>query len=231
MNKFSLRRCSEVCKINLHTAFNWRHKVLDALQNMHNAVVLNGIIESDETFFGLSFKGSRHLNREPHRRGLAATKRGLSAEKVCVPCSVNLNGYSIAKITNLGKPCLLDLLTLFSNRFVKGSILVTDSLPGYSSVAFENNLTHIRIPSGKHSLGEFNIQTINSYHNELKRLVNGNFKGVATKYLNNYIVYHNFVNHAKESFTDKLAILKNFVFSTVCNTRGYKIVMRNAVPV
>lgn len=62
-------------------------------------------------------------------------------------------------------------------------------------------------------------------------MVIGNFKGVATKYLNNYIVYHNFVNFAKDSFTNKLSILTNFVFKTKCSTKGYDVVKRDAIPI
>ena len=79
--------------------------------------------------------------------------------------------------------------------------------------------------------GRFNIQKINSYHNELKRLVNHHFKGVATKYLNNYVVYNNFVNWAKGSFYTLLGVLKDFVYTTECNTKGYKIIERPAVPI
>lgn len=43
-------------------------------------------------------------------------------------------------------------------------------------------------------------------------------------------VYHNFVNFAKDSFTNKLSILTNFVFKTKCNTKGCNIVKRNAIP-
>lgn len=50
MNKCSIRKSAEICDINTHTAFNWRHKILDALQNMQDEVVLSGVIESDETF-------------------------------------------------------------------------------------------------------------------------------------------------------------------------------------
>lgn len=77
----------------------------------------------------------------------------------------------------------------------------------------------------------FNIQKINSYHSELKRMINDLFKGVATKYLNNYVVYHNFVNIAKESMVEKAQILKEFVCSTLCNSRGYLIKFRKAIPV
>ena len=231
MNKFPLRKCASICKINLHTAFNWRHKVLDALQNMHNSVVLNGIVESDETYFNLSLKGLRNLNRLPHERGSSNHVRGLSKEIVCVPCSVNLNGLSIGRITNLGKPSYNNLMNFYNNRIVEGSIFVTDSLNSYDPISHNMNLTHVKIPTGRFTNGQFNIQRINSYHSELKNLTNFHFRGVATKYLNNYVVYHNFVNIAKETFSEKLEILKDFVFSTVCNTRGYKIVFRNSVPV
>ena len=56
MNGLSVRRSAEICGINKDTAFIWRHKVLDALQNMQSSVKLNGIVEADETFFALSFK-------------------------------------------------------------------------------------------------------------------------------------------------------------------------------
>ena len=35
-------------------------------------------------------------------------------------------------------------------------------------------------------------------------MTNIRFRGVATKYLNNYIVYNNFVTFAKESFMEKI---------------------------
>lgn len=60
-------------------------------------------------------------------------------------------------------------------------------------------------------------------------MIEHNFRGVATKYLNNYIVYNNFVNFSKS--INKLDILENFVFSTKCNSKGYEIVQRDPIPV
>ena len=108
---------------------------------------------------------------------------------------------------------------------------MTDSLKGYQKVAVSNELVHVRIPRGKHKSGSFNIQTVNSYHSELKRMINGNFKGVATKYLNNYIVYNNFVNFAKNTFMNKLNKLEDFVFTTKCLTKCAEIKFRSAIPV
>ncbi len=236
MNKFSLRKCADVCEIGLSTAFIWRHKILDALQNMHNAVTINGVAQADETYFSVSYKGNHtksdfKMPRDAHKRGASDEKRGISQDKACVLCSVNLDGLSIGKLSNLGRPYVKDLEAVFDNRIEKGSILVTDSFRGYSKLAFTNELTHVRIPRGKHKNGAFNIQTINAYHSELKRLIQRNFKGVSTKYLNNYVVYHNFVNFAKGDFSTKLNILEEHTFTTQIQEKSKEIQIREAVPV
>ncbi len=99
------------------------------------------------------------------------------------------------------------------------------------TIAVNNELVHIRIPRGKHKSGNFNIQTVNSYHSQLRKMVDHHFRGVATKYLNNYIVYNNFANIAKNTFENKLNKLEDFVFSTKCLTRCLLIKLRPAVPV
>jgi transposase-like protein len=58
MNGLSIRKTATICGIHRNTAFIWRQKILDALQNMANGVNLEGIIEADETFFAISYKGN-----------------------------------------------------------------------------------------------------------------------------------------------------------------------------
>ena len=85
IEKYPLRKCAEICDINLATAFAWRHKILDALQKMMEQVELDGVVQADETFTTISYKGNHknfNLPRPPHKRGTAATKRGLSTEIV-----------------------------------------------------------------------------------------------------------------------------------------------------
>lgn len=57
IEKYSLRKTAEICDISLPAAFAWRHKILDTLQEMMNEVRLDGIVEADETFMAISFKG------------------------------------------------------------------------------------------------------------------------------------------------------------------------------
>ena len=137
MERMPLRKTARICGINLATAFVWRHKILDALTNMMDEVTLNGIVESDETYQLISFKGN-HKNsktfkmpRMPHKRGGKASKRGLSNEQVCITCGVNLNGMSVGRISNLGKPSCIDLGGVLDGHVASGSVFVTDSHRGY----------------------------------------------------------------------------------------------------
>lgn len=237
LDKLPLRRCADECGISLPTAFAWRHKILDALQNMMNSVTLDGVVEADETFFRISYKGNHkkslsfQMPRAAKKRGTAAKKRGISKEQVCVPCGVNLDGKSVAQIANLGKPCVVDIQKVLGGHIEPETVFVTDALRAYQKISYDMGLEHIRIPRKKRIMGVFNIQTINSYHARLKDLVLGVFHGVATKYLNNYLVYHNFVNFAKEPRKEKQRILMNFIRETFCVVRTADIPCRAAVPV
>ena len=62
-------------------------------------------------------------------------------------------------------------------------------------------------------------------------MVEDRFRGVATKYLNNYIVWHSFAGHARESFEERLTILSRFFTVNICRSRCLEIPKRNPVPV
>lgn len=74
------------------------------------------------------------------------------------------------------------------------------------------------------------FKIVNAYHSNLKNWIN-RFHGVATKYLNNYLVWNNFVNYAKESYKEKEQILTDFVFTTEKKVLCKDVPVRNPVPV
>ena len=53
----TLKETSEECHISMSTAFTWRHKILDTLSELTERTYLTGIVEADETFFNVSYKG------------------------------------------------------------------------------------------------------------------------------------------------------------------------------
>ena len=108
------------------------------------------------------------MPRKAHKRGKQTHLRGLSHEKVCVPCAVNRNGLSIAKITNLGKVGSKCIHNAFDNRISANSILCTDDTRAYNDFANTNSLELIKLKTGKSKSGIYHIQHINSYHSILK---------------------------------------------------------------
>lgn len=236
MNGLSIRKSAKVCGIHKNTAFAWRHKILDALQNMADTVSLDGIVEADETFFPISYKGNHSKNvnfnmpRDAHKRGNMSNMRGISREKVCVPCAVNRTGLSIAQITNTGRASTKDLHRLYDGRINSESTLITDKMHSYVRFAKANGIELVQLKNGKAKKGIYNIQHINSYHSLLKRFLR-RFNGVSTKYLNNYLVWHNFVNYVKKTDTEKHNVLLAFALTTLKSERCRDISNRPAVPV
>ena len=215
MANLSIRKSAEICGINRNTAFLWRHKILDALQNMAESVVLSGIVEGDETFFPLSYKGSHALpeGREARHHGQKNHKRGVSKEQVCVPCAVNRRGLSVAKATNLGHVSSENLKTAFAGRIEEGATFCSDGASQYVNFAISERLDLLQFKQKEGRSGLYNIQHINSYHSALKNFMR-KFKGVSTKYLPNYLVWNNFENYANETFAEKHRILLEFIVTT-----------------
>lgn len=93
-----LRKSARRSGISLDTGFRWRHRLLESLQKIRQSIKLSGIVEADEAYFSINYKGSKKFSslnagREPKKRSMRSTKRGLSNEKVCVP-TVNLEEKS-----------------------------------------------------------------------------------------------------------------------------------------
>ena len=223
MQGASLRWAAAECKICKNTAFNWRHKILDALQSMAVSVVLDGIVEADETYFSTSFKGNHTksaftIPRKPHKRGCDVHKRGISKEKVCVSCAVNREGLSIAKSSNLARPTVADFHKVFDNRIDDDAVICTDKLAAYAKFAKDNGLDLVQIKGGKASKGIYNIQNINSYHSRLKKFIE-RFNGVSSKYLDNYLIWNNYVNYTKGILIEKKEKLIEFVCSVYLKER------------
>ena len=234
LSSFSLRKTADICGIHYNTAFVWRHKVLDALQIMANSVVLDGIIEADETFFPVSYKGNHKrsktfsMPRPAHKRGHCSSLRGVSREKVCVPCAVNRDGLAIAKVATLGRVSTKDLHKVYDGRIESGSTMVTDKLNSYCRFSKANNINLIQVQSGRAKKGIFHIQHINSFHSRLKQFMNG-FNGVSSKYLGNYLIWNNLINYSKEDLFEKREVLLRFVLTAYFHETALQIPCRPSI--
>jgi len=186
------RYTAESIGINYKTAFYWRHKILGALKEVQDeGLSLRDIVEADETFFAISYKGNHKFSktftmpRKAHKRGEKSKKRGQSREKVCVSCMVdNHNGYQ-ANIAGLGRITIKQLESL--NKVEEGSMLVTDKAKAYIQYATANNLDLIQLKAGKeYKRGIYSLAHINAFHASIKKFTLI-FNGVSTKHLPNYL--------------------------------------------
>ena len=209
---------------------------MDVLQRMADDIVLDGIIEADETFFPISYKGNhKHsktftMPRPARKTAKKSKKRGISSEKVCVPCAVNRNGLSLAKIGNLGRVSAKDLHFVFDDHMSSGAVLCTDCMNSYRHFAEDNGLRLVQSKGIESRRGEYNIQRINNYHSRLTDFLK-HFFGVSSKYLNNYLVWHNFANYAKNTFEEKQEILLRFALSAPEKIPNHQLSQRPPLPI
>ena len=230
----SVRKAAHVCGIHRNTAFIWRHKILDALQRVVAGSKLNGIIEADETFFPVSYKGN-HSNstftmpRKAHKRGNSIHVRGLSHEQVCVPCAIDRNGNSVSKISNLGRVSTKDLHIVYDSKIEGNATLCTDKMNSYVRFANANKIKIVQLKTGKSKKGIYHIQHINAYHSQLKEFMRG-FHGVSTKYLNNYLAWNNWRNTKDSSLKDKAEILLKRTTASTLSIKNLKLSHRPNIP-
>lgn len=231
----TVRATAMECGITKNNAFYLRHKILDALQQMQAGVKLDGVVEADETYFPISFKGNHsrsrtfEMPREAHHRGERAKKRGISKEKVCVACAVDGGHQSIANISNLGRPSVKSISAVLGGKITPDSVLCTDKMNSYVPFAEHEGINVIQLKSTRRVNGIFGIQHINNYHSQLKRFI-GIFNGVSTKYLPNYLVWNNLRNYAEGDWNFKESVLCRHSANAVYDDSKWNYMDRPAIP-
>lgn len=210
LNDESLKQTAEKCGIHINTALDWRHKLHEAVSNSKKEVQLSGNIEMDETYPAVSYKGNHSRNkeftmpREPHKRGSQVSKRGLSDELLCIPCAIDDAGNVIGRSVKCGAVSYAGLNALYSkDRIADHSTIITDSCKAYIMLASDRNSELIQIPAGEHTIGEYNIQRVNSFHTSFMALINCKHRGVSSKHVNGYLAWCAF------KFKAAFAALKN----------------------
>jgi transposase-like protein len=180
IDKKTLNESADECGISLRTAFVWRHKILDAIKEVAEKTYLEGVVEADETFFNVSYKGNHSksntftMPRKAHKRGGSVHTKGL--------CST----------------------------------LCTDHEKAYLDFAKKKQINLIQMEVECNTLDVnnrmFGIQRINAYHSRLQGFIK-KFHGVATKYLDNYIVWNDIVQN---NHINTLELLKQLLGVITC---------------
>jgi len=194
----SVRKTAADLGLDKDTAFRWRHRFLESIDKMQPAQ-LQGVVEADETYFLLSFKGQRSsLPRKAKKRGTPAEKRGLSKEQIPVLVARNRSdGATLTAVlpSRKGK----DIADVLAPKITSDAVLITDGATAYRAVSRAKKGIELRAvpanPKGKKS-GPNHINNVNAYDHRLKDWIY-RFHGVATKYLPHYIGWHRWLEAAR----------------------------------
>ena len=207
----SLQKCSDECNISVRTAFIWRHKILNALQKDQGNRALGGIVETDETYISISYKGN-HKNssnfvmpRAPHKRG--TDSRCQIGSRACVMVAYERNGQTYGEVLGKGQPTIAMLSHAFDNRILDESIVISDKSVGiknyfsrFDDIDLVQLKAHIKpksMSSPPEVKGVYHIQNVNNLHYRLHRFLR-KYNGISTKYLNHYVNLFIWIENYKE---------------------------------
>src|SRR3954453_17718593 len=208
----TLAKAPTPCGVHPTTSFRWRHRFLEAPVATREA--LAGVVEADETFFRRSHKGSRRwrqaegpLERRPHRRGERAGKRGLSAEQVPALIARDRAGHTADAVPpDLGAAAIAAAL---GPVIASDAVLCSDGAKAYAAFPAPPGVPHepINVAAGVRVRdGAFHVQNVNAYHGRLKGWM-VRFKGVATRYLPNYLGWRRTLERTAEPSASKTWLL------------------------
>jgi transposase-like protein len=185
----SIRKASAKLGVSIPTAFLWRHRFLMSLEK-EQPEKLGGIVEADETFFLQNYKGQvKPIPRASKKRGTPAKKRGLSKEQV--PVLIARERTSKNTLTQImpGRTAV-DLANILNPVLSKDAMVCADGAKMYKKMGRTEGVA-VRSRKNARS-GTYHIQNVNAACQRLKGWMFP-FKGVATRYLPNYLGWRRFM--------------------------------------
>jgi len=184
---YTVRKAASKCNVHKNTAFYWRHRFLSTTTTIKPAQ-LHGIIETKESYFRKSQKGTKHLNRSPRVRGGRNIKLPKS-ELVCLFLAKDSDNNTF--------DTLLDKFTTQSilqtqNIFAIDALLCSESKWIYRNFA---KTTKRKLGTLDREKGErrkkviVHLNNVTNYQDGLKNWLL-RFHGVGIKYLGNYLSWY-----------------------------------------
>lgn len=113
----TLELCEYICNISHKTAFLWRHKIFQTVNNYQDNLLLRDKIWIDETYI----TDSSIIKRDDYQ-----SKRGLSKNKICIVVAIDVHKNIVVKICGHGKPSYKRLKNALATHIKPGSVIVHD---------------------------------------------------------------------------------------------------------
>lgn len=193
--------------LSVDRAFRWRHRFLEFLARQQPRA-LTGVVEADETFFPLSFKGQRKgLPRPAKPRGgrrMRPRRDDEAPEDRQVPVLVVMQRGSRcthdAVLDGLDAKHMTAVLRV---ALSPDAVLSTDGNASYGVAARTLGIeagSFVASYHGPGGTGAWHVQNVNAYHARLKGWM-ARFYGVATKYLDHYLGWRRLLDRYHDAVT------------------------------
>ncbi|MGB4603298.1 MAG: IS1595 family transposase [Bacteroidales bacterium] len=180
----SLRECARIVNISLTTSFFWRHRILCALQSFEDNVNFFGVVELEELLMNYSEKGKKRRDKKELKK---LTKK--KPEKVAIIAATDRSGNILFKKLEDNRVQADHVADFLKSRISKDSVVCGSDKKAFKTVNAEH-IKHKEISSKKKK--KDSIYSVSTVHKKITDFVSWiyyKFRGVATKYLTNYIMW------------------------------------------
>jgi transposase-like protein len=179
----SLRACAKEVGISLPTSFRWRHKILSAIQGLEGGISFTGITETDELLMQYSEKGRRYKSWEEKEQAMKTVH-----PNVAVLVMTDREGNLLLKHTGENRVQNSQIKKELKRRVSEDNLICFKPNEEFQQAIIESPSKKVLIRRKTKGLAVYSLniaeKKINNFLIWMMR-----FRGVATKYLQNYLMW------------------------------------------
>jgi transposase-like protein len=179
----SLRACAREVGISLPTSFRWRHKILSAIQGLEGGINFSGITEADELLLQYSEKGRRYKSPEEKEQAMKTVH-----PNVAVLVMTDREGNLLFKHTGENKVQNSQIKEELKRRVSENNLICFKPNDEFKQALMESPSKKVIVRRKTKGLAIYSVNVAE------KKITNFlvwmmRFRGVATKYLQNYLMW------------------------------------------
>ncbi|HOJ23697.1 MAG TPA: IS1595 family transposase [Bacteroidales bacterium] len=179
----SLRACASEVGISLPTSFRWRHKILSAIQGLEGGINFSGITEADELLLQYSEKGRRYKSPEEKEQAIKTIH-----PNVAVLVMTDREGNLLFKHTGENKVHNSQIKEELKRRVSENNLICFKPNDEFKQAVMESPSKKVIVRRKTKGLAIYSVNVAE------KKITNFlvwmmRFRGVATKYLQNYLMW------------------------------------------
>jgi len=179
----SLRACAREVGISLPTSFRWRHKILSAIQGLEGGINFSGITEADELLMQYSEKGRRYKSPEEKEQAMKTVH-----PNVAVLVMTDREGNLLFKYTGENKVQNSQIKEELKRRVSENNLICFKPNDEFKQAVMESLSKKVIVRRKTKGLAIYSVNVAE------KKITNFlvwmmRFRGVATKYLQNYLMW------------------------------------------